>query len=337
MPALYPITTLGLDPKAPVLTLLDHFGPTSAPTPAVPTHAAVLYARALTRRHPENFTVLSLLVPRRLRDDVAAIYAFCRWADDLGDETGNDAHARQRSTTLLDWWQHELDLCYAGRPKHPVMLALAQTINRHNLPQQPFTDLIDAFKQDQKHTHYQTWDELLDYCAKSANPVGQLVLMLDGYTPATHPDLFTLSDAACTALQITNHLQDCQRDLLQRGRVYLPITITRLDEPTLRHMLANDTAAARQRFANAIAPLWDQTQALYNTAAPLPKRLNRSLWPMVWLMVQGGQQTHAEIKSQGLTTLWHRPRLNKARKGLLVLRAAALALTHNLAQKPVRA
>lgn len=314
-----------LDPRIAVVDLLGRFGPDSGPS-GVGVVQAVEYARGLTKRHPENFTVLSALVPKRLVDDFAAIYAFCRWADDLGDETGNDAAARRRSMELLNWWSHELDLCFAGRPEHPVMIALRQTIERHELPKQPFVDLIEGFKVDQRVTHYQTWDELVGYCRLSANPVGRLVLMLGEYRPETHPDLFALSDDACTALQITNHIQDCGRDLRDRGRVYLPIGETGMDEAELRRMLASRQREDRARFAAAIEPLWQRTEDLYARGLRLPDGLSRDLRAVVWLLIKGGHATHAAIRADGYSSLWRRPRLSRPRAALLLARAMGFAM-----------
>ena len=184
--------------------------------------ASIEQARALcerlVRRQYENFSVLSSVVPRDLRDDFAAVYAYCRWADDLGDEFGNRAKALE----LLGWWRSELDACYAGDPRHPVFVALRPIIERHDLPRQPFDHLIDAFEQDQRVDSYETWDELIAYCRLSANPVGRLVLMLFGEERKTDSKTVKRSDELCTALQLTNHWQDVHRDLVDRGRIYIP-------------------------------------------------------------------------------------------------------------------
>jgi squalene synthase HpnC len=265
-------------------------------------------------------------------DDFAAVYAFCRWADDLGDETGNDAAARRRSIELLNWWRHELDLCFTGRASHPVMIALAQTVRRHDLPAQPFVDLIEAFRLDQSKTRYATWEELMAYCRLSADPVGRIILMLGSYRAETHPELFALSDLGCSALQITNHLQDCGRDLTQRGeggRVYLPTEVTGLDAEALLAMRRGagiGTREDRAAFARAITPLWERTEGMYREALRLPERLGRDLRAVVWLMLQGGHQTHAAIKADGMCPLWRRPRLSRPRAAWLVARAASFAL-----------
>ncbi|QDU71796.1 squalene/phytoene synthase family protein [Mucisphaera calidilacus] len=201
-----------------VIADLERFGPQGYPQ--LSQQEADDYTRSLALGHYENFSVLSRLVPKRLRDDFARIYAFCRWADDLGDETGSTEISRE----LLNWWRHELDACYQGHPKHPVFIALAPTIEKHNLPRKPFDDLIDAFVQDQEVTRYDSWEQLVDYCSRSANPVGRLVLRVSGHDD---PELDRLSDATCTALQLTNFWQDVRRDIIQRDRVYLPADVAR--------------------------------------------------------------------------------------------------------------
>lgn len=168
----------------------------------------------LARRHYENFSVGSIFLPRRLRKHVFNVYAYCRVCDDLADETGDP----QLSTRLLLWWREELFACFAGRPRHSVFVALKSTIDEFDLPIQPFDDLISAFLQDQRVTRYATYDQLLGYCERSANPVGRLFLCLMGYRDEARR---RLSDMTCTALQLANFWQDIGSDY-KRGRVYIP-------------------------------------------------------------------------------------------------------------------
>ena len=171
--------------------------------------------RQLAHSHYENFSVVSLLLPRALRQDFCNIYAFCRVADDLGDELGD----RDASAAALASLREKLLACHAGDADAVLFVALRETLRRHAIPPEPFLDLIDAFEQDQRVTRYATYAELLDYCRRSANPVGRLVLYLSGYGDAERQ---RLSDATCTALQLANFWQDVRRDLLDRDRVYLP-------------------------------------------------------------------------------------------------------------------
>ncbi|MEE9212367.1 MAG: squalene synthase HpnC, partial [Phycisphaeraceae bacterium] len=199
-----------------IIDQLDTFGPQHCEQ--LDYAQAADYTRRLARTHYENFTVVSWLLPRRFRDDFRHVYAFCRWADDLGDQTGD----RQRSLDLLAWWRREIDACYDGRPRHPVFVALNRTIRRHDIPRKPFDDLVDAFVQDQTLTRYDTFEQVLDYCTRSANPVGRLVLYVCGYRDQRRQQL---SDATCTALQLANFWQDVRRDILERDRVYVPAEV----------------------------------------------------------------------------------------------------------------
>ncbi len=144
------------------------------------------YCRHLATTHYENFHVASWFLPARLRPHFHSIYAYCRIADDLGDEVGN----REQSLALLDLWGRELDACYQGQARHPVFVALAETIRACDIPQQPFADLLVAFRQDQNVARYPSMDDVLDYCRYSANPVGRLVLYACGYrSPGNVPAL----------------------------------------------------------------------------------------------------------------------------------------------------
>ena len=146
------------------------------------------YCRRLARSHYENFSVASWFLPERLRQHFFNVYAYCRIADDLGDEVGDP----EASLQLLDEWEAELDACYAGSPRHPVFVALASTVREFDIPRQPFADLLQAFRQDQTIHRYETFDALLGYCRYSANPVGHLVLYLCGYRDARTSGSFRL-------------------------------------------------------------------------------------------------------------------------------------------------
>ena len=210
------------------------------------------YCQRLATTHYENFHVASWFLPARLRPHFYSIYAYCRIADDLGDEVGN----REQSLALLDLWGRELDACYRGEARHPVFVALAETIRACDIPQQPFADLLVAFRQDQNVLRYQTMDDVLDYCKYSANPVGRLVLYACGYRAQ---EMFLLSDFTCTALQLANFWQDVSSDYA-RGRIYLPLqdmerygvdeaTIARREPtPAFRELLRYEVDYARQLF-----------------------------------------------------------------------------------------
>src|SRR6202035_4135189 len=185
--------------------------PAAGCTPEV----AQQYTRWLATHHYENFNVVSWLLPRRLHQHFYNLYGYCRWADDLGDEISDPVEA----LALLNEWDQELRDCYAGKPSHPVFIALRKTISALNIPIEPFSDLLIAFRQDQTVRRYTTWNNVFYYCRYSANPVGHLVLCLCGYLDA---DPQRLSDATCTALQLANFWQDVSRDL-EKGRIYIPL------------------------------------------------------------------------------------------------------------------
>jgi squalene synthase HpnC len=171
---------------------------------------AYAYCARLARWHYENFTIASWLMPREMRPHMHAIYAYARIADDFADE--------EHDLAKLDGWERELDLAYAGAPRHPVFVALADTVRRFDIPRQPFADLLQAFRSDVEFKGFETIDDLLGYARYSANPVGRLVLYLFGYRDARRQEL---SDRICTGLQLANFWQDVAIDWA-KGRVYLP-------------------------------------------------------------------------------------------------------------------
>lgn len=305
-----------------ILDQLDTFGPVRCDP--VDYDQAAAYTRRLTTGHYENFTVVSWLLPRRLREDFRNVYAFCRCADDLGDETGDPA----RSLELLAWWRTEIDRCYDGRPRHPVFVALHRTIDRHQIPRRPFDDLVTAFERDQTATRYPTWGRVLDYCRYSADPVGRLVLYLLGYSD---PERQALSDATCTALQLANFWQDVRRDILERDRVYIPRDVADNHGLDIEAMVqgvknadpATPMDAIREPFKKTIRELVDRTWPLYDKG--------RELWPVVdpevrvdiQLFSRGGESILRLIERQGYDTLNRRPALSKTAKAGLMLRAAA--------------
>src|SRR5580704_1481713 len=169
------------------------------------------YCRSLARTHYENFSVATWFLPKHLRQDFVNLYAYCRISDELGDA--------RAALALLDEWQAELDACYEGNPRHPVFVALAETVKKFAIPKHEFSDLLIAFRQDQTITRFETFNDVLAYCRYSANPVGHLVLYLCGYHDAERQQL---SDYTCTALQLANFWQDVSVDY-GKGRIYLPL------------------------------------------------------------------------------------------------------------------
>jgi squalene synthase HpnC len=297
---------------------LARFGPQSVYTPPSRAEAQV-YCSRLARRHYENFTVASALLPRRLLRHFHTVYAYCRWADDLADETGGGARAQ----ALLHWWREELLACYRGRPHHPVFVALQETIRRFNIPPQPFLDLLSAFEQDQVVKCYDTFEQLLAYCRCSANPVGRLVLYLGS---AFEEERAALSDHICTALQLANFWQDVARDLAI-GRVYLP----REDRARFGY---SDADLAAQRFTPAFAELMrfevDRTRELFSRGMPLAARMPEALRVDVELFVQGGLAILRKIERQGYNVWARRPTLARWEKGRLLAAALGRRLCRKL-------
>ena len=266
------------------------------------------YTRWLATHHYENFHVVSFLLPRELHQDFYNVYAFCRWADDLGDEIGDPAE----SLRLLAWWRRELQAMYAGEASHPVFVALRGTVARHEIPIEPFDRLIRAFEQDQTVTRYQTFAELYGYCENSANPVGHLVLYLCGYRDAERQ---RLSDFTCTGLQLANFWQDVTVDL-EKDRVYLPLTLFRKHGYSLEELFARKfNMAFRALMAEAV----DVAEDLFRKGLPLVKQVNRRLSLDLDLFNHGGLKILRKIRLEEYDVLKRRPSLSKAeRVGILM-------------------
>lgn len=284
-----------------------------AMTKAWSADQALSYTRWLSTHHYENFHVVSLFLPRRLHQDFYNVYAFCRWSDDLGDEIGDTAE----SLRLLAWWRGELRSLYAGQPaKHPVFVALSQTIERHSLPIEPFDNLITAFVQDQTVTRYRDWPHVMDYCVNSANPVGRLVLMLCGYRDE---ERFRLSDATCSALQLTNFWQDVTVDL-KKDRVYLPQHLF------LKHGYT-EAELFERRFTPAFSELMreavDYAQSLFEEGLPLVATLSPRLSLDIDLFNRGGLKVLEKIRAQGYDVLRARPHVSKSERAMLLLASLA--------------
>lgn len=272
--------------------------------------AAFAYTRWLATSHYENFHVVSFLLPRRLHQDFFNVYAFCRWADDLGDEIGDP----EESLRLLDWWRDQLNRCFAGEAEHPVFIALGETNRRHELPAEPFHHLIDAFVQDQTVNRYKDFEQLLGYCNKSANPVGRLVLHLCGYRD---PQRMLLSDATCTALQLANFWQDVTVDL-EKDRVYLPLETLDRYGYTVAELYGRRFNRA---FRAAMRELVARTRALFEQGLPLAGMVDRRLALDIELFSRGGMKILEKIEQQNYDVLGQRPVITRTERAGLLLRA----------------
>jgi len=306
------ITELGSEDAATSLAGWASLPPEYRIPEVAPTLAeAQEYCRRLARAHYENFSVASWFLPERLRQHFFNVYAYCRISDDLGDEVGNP----DLSLQLLNQWEAELDACYDGSPRHPVFVALAGTVREFEIPKQEFADLLTAFRQDQRVSRYDMFNDVLGYCRYSANPVGHLVLYLCGYRDSERQQL---SDHTCTALQLANFWQDVSLDYA-KGRIYLPLQDLRRfgvseddirsseNTPAFREMMKFEVARAREWFRQGL---------------PLVEKVDWELATDIELFSRGGLEILRAIERQDYAVLGRRPAISKMRKLALVVGAA---------------
>ena len=312
------------------------------PEYAIPAHAPTLkeaqaYCKRLATSHYENFSVVTWFLPQRLHQHFYSVYAYCRISDDLGDEVGNP----QQSLRLLGEWEDELNATYLsladgshgevhrdavilqsdpaaqGRlgPRHPVFVALRETILACDIPRAPFADLLKAFRQDQTTPRYRTFDDVLGYCLNSANPVGRLVLYVCGYRD---PERQQLSDYTCTALQLANFWQDVRVDY-DKGRIYLPLE-------SLEHFGVSEDDIAQRRCTPQFVEMMrfevERARQWFARGLPLASKVDKELALDIELFTRGGQEILNAIERQGYDVLTSRPAISKPRKLWLVARAA---------------
>ncbi len=313
------------------------------PEYAIPERAPSLqdaqrYCARLAHSHYENFSVVTWFLPKHLHQHFCNVYTYCRISDDLGDEVDN----AEQSLALLDAWESELNATYlslvegappdvrrdveqlqansSGRnpvsPRHPVFVALRETIRECDVPRRPFADLLTAFRQDQAVGRYSTFDNVLGYCHYSANPVGHLVLYLCGYRDAERQQL---SDYSCTALQLANFWQDVAVDYA-KGRIYLP-----LEDLAKYGVNENDIAERRATPPFLEMMKFEVTRARdwFHKGLPLAKMVDQHLALDIELFSRGGLEILNSIERQGYDVLARRPAISNPRKFWLVVRAAA--------------
>lgn len=313
---------------------LAKYGPHVRDVPPCSLQEAEAYCRRLTRAHYENFSVSHILLPRELRQHFCNLYAYCRWADDLADEVESD----EESLRLLDWWESQVNELYehcgptltrsasegvpdapslalrVREPKHPVFIALAETAGQFSLPRQPLVDLLSAFRQDRVQHRYTTLAELLDYCRRSANPVGRLVLHLGR---CHKEETVQLSDSICTGLQLANFWQDVRRDF-EMGRIYLPredLVRFGIDEPQL------PSSPVNPQFRDLLKFEVDRAEEYLLAGKPLIKLVSPQLRISMRLFVDGGMAILAAIRKQGYDVWTRRPVVGKWTKLRLLLGA----------------
>lgn len=275
------------------------------------------YCRKIALSHYENFPVGSILIPSGLRNHFYSIYAYARTADDFADEAGD--YTPEDRLALLGRWGEMLSDCYRGLARHPIFIALAETVSTFNLPIGLFEDLLSAFRQDVIRNRYDNFTELVDYCRRSANPIGRLVLLLFGYSD---PALHGLSDSFCTALQLTNHWQDVAVDLAG-DRIYLPA------DDLSRFGLTVDELkrlSCGEEFRELLAFEIRRTRSLFEEARSLCFSVNGRLsleLHTVWL---GGMTILDRIEHSGYDVFSRRPSITALDKA----RIAMLALTRQI-------
>ena len=273
------------------------------------------YCARLARSHYENFPVGSVLVPDRLRKHFYSIYSFARIADDFADEAYDEDHSEQERLGLIEEWRAMLREAFDGRATHPVFIALADTITQFELPIELFEDLLTAFAQDVIVRSYQSFDQLLDYCRRSANPIGRLILLLFGHQDQ---QLHAWSDDICTALQLANHWQDVSVDL-EKQRIYLPaedLTRFEVSEDELRSLSAGEGFQRLMKFEV------DRTRDLFAHGKPLCTRIGGRLGlelRAVWL---GGTLILDRIEQNGYDIFTRRPVITSGDKLKILWRAA---------------
>ncbi len=295
----------------------------STEQPALPCSVteAFAYCERLARAHHENFPVGSLLVPKNRRKHVCSIYAFARTADDFADEgyetsgqESQESWTEAQRLAALDDWERKLEDCYGGRAGHPVFIALAETAGELQLPISLFRDLLSAFKQDVVKRQYGDFDEVLDYCARSANPIGRLILLLFGYRDER---LHKLSDCICTGLQLANFWQDVEVDI-RKDRIYLP------QDELARFGVSVDDLRER-KFSGSYAALLkyqvERTKDWFRRGQALPGLVRGRLAIELRLTWLGGMRILERIEELGYDTLNARPAITTADKLRLLVKS----------------
>lgn len=265
------------------------------------------YCEDLTKNHYENFPVASFLIPKDRRKYIYAIYAFARAADDFADEPGIEG-GKEKRLALLDEWNGKLNDCYSGKAYDPIFIALGETVRDCNIPKELLENLLNAFGQDVKKSRYENFDEVLDYCKNSANPVGRLVLLVFDI----HGDeLFEKSDKICTALQLANFWQDVKIDL-QKDRIYIP-----KDDMANFGVSVDDLVNKNdsKTFRDLIKYQAERTEKLFEEGKELLKMLKKESvskrlileLKLTWL---GGMEILNKIRTIDYDVLHIRPKLN---------------------------
>ncbi len=278
---------------------------------------AEVYCSQIADAHYENFLIANKFTPPNIRQHIQNIYAFCRYGDDLGDEAPFDSQGRLK---LLEAWEKDLveahQSDWSGKPQHPILIAVQYTAKTFNIPLEPFWKLIQAFKMDQTKNRYQSWDELLDYCQHSADPVGHLFLYVYGHD---NEELRTLSDKTCTALQLANHWQDISRDW-QQNRSYLPEeTMQRFGVDWNRY----GPEYVDENWKSMLSFEVERAQNLFDEGKKLWKLVDAHLAVDLMMFTKGGEAILQAIRNQKFDTWKKRPKVSKLKQVRLYFKAKA--------------
>lgn len=261
---------------------------------------AYAFCQRLAARQYKNYPVATRMMAKPLRRHVAVLYAFTRMADDFADRAEFEGSREER----LEEWRSQLWASGEQPPRHPIFLAMRRTVEEFELPREPFDDLVSSFVQDCQKPRFKTYEEVLDYCRRSANPVGRVILMIHGYRD---PERLELSDKICTALRLTSLLQNLSRNL-EKDRIYIPeedFQRFSYSEADLRMGVVNE------RYRSMMKNQWKKARALFEEGKPLAGKLS---WPLSWelkLTWKGGNEILRKIQRIGFDTLHRRPRLER--------------------------
>jgi squalene synthase HpnC len=286
-------------------------------------------ALRLAREHYENFPVISRLLPPELREPFAAVYAFARVTDDLGDEIAASPAAR---LAALEAWEAGFEAALAGRDggaaRDPVLAGAVRAIRAHDLPPEAFRTLVRANRLDQVRTRYASWADLLEYCELSANPVGRVVLRLLGSRDDAH---HAASDAVCTALQLANHWQGIGEDLRYRARLYVPLEELQRFGVCEKDLLRDRPSA---RALGLVRSLVERTRAVLRRGERLPEAFEPRRAAVLRLFAHGCRAILDEVERRPEDLLRGKVRVPPARMALLValeeLRVRAALLTRRV-------
>ena len=276
------------------------------------------FCRHYTRQHYENFTVASFLLPRQIRQAFYPIYSYCRWADDLADESPDN----QTALAALDDWNSQLDDCYQGKTEHPIFIALKPIIDEYSIPKSLFADLISAFRLDQTQKEYDSREDLLEYCKLSANPVGRIVLHL---VQTTDEESLALSDKICTGLQLANHWQDVARDKRRKtssgqsdSRRYVPLRDMFSCGYTLEEF---QNEVYNPAFVETMSQLCDWADSFFIAGQPLVSRVPLEFQTDLKLFIMGGQKIVEAIRRVEYNVWSIRPTISRWSKFNLLIKA----------------